>query len=158
LRVARREWYVLGLKNHAEPEDLCQSAFRELIARPPKQEFRSAADLPAYVKEMIKNQAKMHRRGEATQRRANGRTNPSPIEHHDVVDDNADPAQLAYISELRSFKRAHMRDDEWHIFELRAAGYEWPKIAAQVGGQADVLRIQHERRKARIRRWLLMNV
>ncbi len=51
-----------------------------------------------------------------------------------------------------------MSDHEWRIFELRDAGYEWPEIASQVRGQADVLRIQHERRMKGIRHRLLVNV
>jgi hypothetical protein len=157
LRVANRQLRTLKLAKRIEPEDICQSVLREIMARPPKGEIHTAAEWFPYIQKLIVNKAGTKQRGLTTQRRNIMRERDGPIEDLELVDDEPDPAQLAFIGELRSVIRSNLRDDEWQIFELRAAGFEWPEIALQVGGQADALRIQHERRMKRIRRRLSVN-
>ena len=59
------------------------------------------------------------------------------------------PASGLRTELLEKFRR-RLSEEEWELVDLRAQGYEWPEIAARLGGTAQARRKQFTRAVDRV--------
>ncbi len=71
---------------------------------------------------------------------------------HDPVATDPSPSQQAAVKDAAAALRAKLTDHEKRLLDLRARDLSWAEIAAELGGNADALRVRHLRLITRLRK------
>ena len=79
-------------------------------------------------------------RQETAERRDHRRLAPGGLEGKEITTNRPTPSEEVAAAELLDEFRRRLSDEERHLAEQRAAGKDWPQIAAECGGSAEALR------------------
>lgn len=67
-----------------------------------------------------------------------------------LFDARPSPSQVALRNDDLAALKESLSDEEWQIFDLRARGFSWDEVAAQLGGSAPARRMQLSRALERV--------
>jgi RNA polymerase sigma-70 factor (ECF subfamily) len=137
--------------------DVCQSVMASFFLRAASGQFdldepgKLLKLLVVMTRNKLANQARWHRAGRRDYRR---------IEAHDPVDlercavPEPSPSRMVAGRELLEEFRRHLSDEERAMVDLRAQGFEWAEIAAELGGTPAARRKQFARAIDRVEQQL----
>jgi RNA polymerase sigma-70 factor (ECF subfamily) len=133
--------------------DVCQSVLASFFVRAASGQYDLEEPgqllklLVAMTRNKLANQARLHGAGRRDYRR---------LETHDPADLEAraipqpSPSRMVAGRELLEEFRRCLSDEERVLVDLRAQGYEWPEIAARLGGTPQARRKQFARALDRV--------
>ena len=144
-----------GLRRLIESVDICQSVFASFFVRTSLGQYdldtpdKLIRLLAAIARNKVAFQANREHAARRDQRRIN---------HGAVLGDcpapGSSPSQQLAARELVQEARKRMTADEIRLLEMREQGHDWARIATDLGGRPDTLRIRLARAVARITREL----
>lgn len=130
-----------SLRRVMDSTDICQSVLGNFFARAALGQFdlEQPAQLLKLLVTMARNRLTDLARQQHADRRDQRRELPldSKIE---PVAPGATPSRVVAARDLLEQVRGRLSDQERQIADLRAAGSNWPEIAAELGGSPDALR------------------
>jgi RNA polymerase sigma-70 factor (ECF subfamily) len=141
------------LRRVLDSVDVCQSVFANFFVRVSMGEYdlNHPGDLAALLIAMARNKLLDHVRRLQSRKRDQRRMTADGDEAMASLRDSAEgPAEIAANKDLLAEVRQRMTADERQLVDLRAAGLEWPEIAAQLGAAPDALRKKFTRAIDRI--------
>jgi RNA polymerase sigma-70 factor (ECF subfamily) len=141
------------LQSQFDWTDVCQSVLASFFVRAASGQYDLEEPgqllklLMTMTRNKLANQARRHRAGRRDYRR---------LEAHDPADlegraiSQPSPSRMVAGHELLEEFRRRLSDEERALVDLRAQGWEWPEIAARLGGTAQARRKQFTRAIDRI--------
>jgi len=155
IRLEVRSWLRLrnpALRRVFDSMDICQSVLASFFARAavghfdldePPQLIRL---LVGMARNKVAEQARHHQR----QRRDVRRVGDLDFQAGIVAGEIETPSRLASGRELLQKLRERLSEEERRIADLRAKGYDWASVAAELGGTPEGRRKQLARAVARV--------
>jgi DNA-directed RNA polymerase specialized sigma24 family protein len=101
---------------------------------------------------MTRNKVAFQVRRQRALRRDSRMTDARPVDEIDVASPSRGPSELASDHDLIEAVRNRLGDVERRLADLRHEGWEWPEIAARLGGSAQARRVQLARAVQRVAR------
>ena len=157
-RVIRRE-VRLRLDDHRlyrvfDSMDISQSVLTSFFARASSGQFdlETPEQLVGLLIQMTRNKLAFQVRRQRARRRDSRMTDARPVDEIDVASPSPGPSELASDHDLIEAVRRRLGEEERRLADLRAEGWEWPEIAARLGGSAQARRIQLARAVHRVAR------
>jgi RNA polymerase sigma-70 factor (ECF subfamily) len=152
-RAARIRLVDRHLRRLFDSMDIAQSVFASFFVRAALGQFEleNADQLLRLLVTMSRKKLIDHVRQQQAARRNYRRETALG---HALVDARADPFRQVAVQELLQAFRARMSADELRVAELRAMGWGWDRVAAEVGRGAEALRKQLTRAIERVGREL----
>lgn len=144
------------LRRVVDSMDICQSVLASFFLRAAAGQF-DLGEPKQLVKLLVgiaRNKVAFQARKEQAQCRDNRRM--AAVDLHDLAVAAADPSPSAVVAgaELLQAFRDKLAPEERQLADLRAQGYGWAEIAAEVGGTAEARRMQFTRALDRVARQL----
>jgi DNA-directed RNA polymerase specialized sigma24 family protein len=144
-----------GLRRLIESVDICQSVFASFFVRTALGQFEldSPDKLIRLLAAIARNKVAFQANRERAARRDHRRINRGAV-LGDCPAPGSTPSEQLAARELVQEARKRMTADELRLLELRELGHGWARIATELGGRPDALRIRLARAVARITREL----
>jgi len=162
-KIIRRE-VRLRLEDHRllrvfDSMDISQSVLTSFFTRMSTGHFdlETPEQLIGLLIKMTRNKLALQVRRQHARRRDTRLTAGPRVDEIEVVSTIADPCQVASDQDLIEAVRKRLGDEERRLADLRAQGWEWPEIAATLGGSAQARRIQLARAVHRVAKELKMD-
>jgi RNA polymerase sigma-70 factor (ECF subfamily) len=135
-----------------ESADICQSVLASFFVRAAggQYDLDQPGQLLRLLRAMARNKLAFAARRHRYQCRDGRRLANSPVEDVNPAGKTATPSRVAEARELLREVRQRLTEPERRIADLRAQGWGWPQIAAELGGTADALRMQLTRALDRV--------
>jgi RNA polymerase sigma-70 factor (ECF subfamily) len=135
--------------------DICQSVMASFFLRAAHGEYdlNNPGQLIRLLVTMGRNKLVAQVEKERAQRRG-GAALPEPLPEGNLVADDPSPSDQVAFEELQARFRSRLTPLELRIAELRGQDRSWAEVAAEVGGNADGVRIGYTRSLNRIVREL----
>jgi len=155
IRLEIRAWLRLrnpALRRVFDSMDICQSVLASFFARAAVGDFdldeppQLIRLLVGMARNKVAEQARHHQR----QRRDVRRVGDFDIQEGTLAARQESPSVLASGRELLQKFRERLSDDERRVADLRAKGYDWAAVAAELGGSAEGRRKQLARAVVRV--------
>jgi RNA polymerase sigma-70 factor (ECF subfamily) len=155
IRLEVRAWLRLrnpALRRVFDSMDICQSVLASFFARAAVGDFdldeppQLIRLLVGMARNKVAEQARHHQR----QRRDVRRVGDLGVQEGVLAGRQATPSRLASGRELLQKFRESLSEEERQIADLRAKGYDWAAVAAQLGGTAEGRRKQLARAVVRV--------
>jgi RNA polymerase sigma-70 factor (ECF subfamily) len=133
--------------------DVCQSVLASFFARAASGQYDLEEPgqllklLVSMTRNKVSNQARLHGAGRRDYRRLESH-DPTDLEGRAVLQPS--PSRMVAGRELLEEFRRCLSEEERALVDLRAQGYEWPEIAARLGGTAQARRKQFTRAVDRV--------
>jgi RNA polymerase sigma-70 factor (ECF subfamily) len=141
-RVARVRLVDARLRRTFDSMDICQSVFASFFVRAALGQYE--LERPEQLLNLLVNMSRKklidRARQETADRRDHRRLAPGALADNDVPTTAAGPSEEVATAELLQEFRRRLSDEERWLAEQRAAGKDWPQIAAEFGGSAEALR------------------
>jgi RNA polymerase sigma-70 factor (ECF subfamily) len=141
-RVARVRLVDARLRRSFDSMDICQSVFASFFVRAALGQYE--LEQPQQLLKLLVNMSRKKLidrvREETAERRDHRRLAAGGLVGTDVAARAASPSEEVAGAELLDEFRRRLTDEERQLAELRAAGKDWPQIAAECGGTAEALR------------------
>jgi RNA polymerase sigma-70 factor (ECF subfamily) len=142
-RVVRARLSDPALRRLYDSVDFCQSVLVSLFVRMAAGQYdiEEEGQLFKLLEAMARNKVAK----EATKRRAQkhgGCVQTESLGEQDVAASGPDPSDQAAYEELLAKLQASLSDQERQLADLRARRWSWKRIAVEVDGQPDALRMQ----------------
>jgi RNA polymerase sigma-70 factor (ECF subfamily) len=136
--------------------DISQSVLTSFFARASSGQFdlETPEQLVGLLIGMTRNKVAFQVRRQRASRRDGRKTDARPVDEIDLPSTSRGPSELASDHDLIEVVRTRLGEDERKLADLRAEGWEWPEIAARVGGSAQARRVQLARAVHRVAREL----
>ena len=157
-KVIRRE-VRLRLDDHRlyrvfDSMDISQSVLTSFFARASTGHFdlETPDQLVKLLIKMTRNKVAFQVRRQRALRRDSRMTDARPVDEIDVASPSPGPSELASDHDLIEAVRNRLGDEERRLADLRGEGWEWPEIAARLGGSAQARRVQLARAVQRVAR------
>jgi RNA polymerase sigma-70 factor (ECF subfamily) len=133
-----------GLRRLLDSMDVCQSVLFSLLMRMSAGQYQldEEAQLFKLLEAMCRNKVAKEAEKQGAARRDYRRVQPAGLERHEPAATGADPSAEASFRELLGKFWDCLSPDERQLADLKAQGWGWKRIAAEVGGQPDALRMQ----------------
>jgi RNA polymerase sigma-70 factor (ECF subfamily) len=143
----RRLWRVL------DSMDVCQSVMASFFVRAAMGEYEvdDPRQMVKLLVGMTRNKVASTARRENTQKRDLKRTIEPDDDPLAIPAQQDTPSQLVANAELLARVRELLPQEDQRIAELRAQGYRWEEVAAQMGGTAQARRVQFARSMQKVR-------
>ena len=141
-RVARVRLVDARLRRAFDSMDICQSVFASFFVRAAlgQYDLQRPEQLLHLLVNMSRKKLIDRARQETAERRDHRRLAPDGLEGKDVAANAAGPGEEVAGAELLAEFRRRLTAEERHLAEQRAAGIDWPQIAAESGGSPEALR------------------
>jgi RNA polymerase sigma-70 factor (ECF subfamily) len=141
-RVARVRLVDARLRRAFDSMDICQSVFASFFVRAAlgQYDLQRPEQLLHLLVNMSRKKLIDRARQETAERRDHRRLAPDGLEGKDVAANVAGPSEEVAGAELLEEFRRRLTAEERHLAEQRAAGIDWPQIAAECGGSPEALR------------------
>ena len=141
-RVARVRLVDARLRRAFDSMDICQSVFASFFVRAAlgQYDLQRPEQLLHLLVNMSQKKLIDRARQETAERRDHRRLAPDGLEGKDVAASAAGPSEEVAGAELLEEFRRRLSAEERHLAERRAAGIDWPQIAAECGGSPEALR------------------
>jgi RNA polymerase sigma-70 factor (ECF subfamily) len=158
IRLEVRTWLRLRdprLRRVFDSVDICQSVLASFFLRVAAGDYeldrpeQLVALLVGIARFKLSKQVRHHQR----QRRDVRRAAPAEASEQAVAQSETPSEQVAGKELLAEFRR-RLSEQERRVADLRAAGHDWPAVAAAVGGSPEACRKQLSRAVERIEREL----
>jgi RNA polymerase sigma-70 factor (ECF subfamily) len=151
-RVARVRLVDARLRRAFDSMDICQSVFASFFVRSAlgQYDLQTPEQLLNLLVNMSRKKLIDRARQESAGRRDYRRLAPDGLEGKDVATAGAGPSEVVSGAELLEEFRRRLTSEERHLAEQRAAGMDWPEIAAACGGSPEALRKKLARAIARV--------
>src|SRR5262249_23231047 len=155
IRLEVRSWLRLrnpALRRVFDSMDICQSVLASFFARAAVGDFEldeppQLIRLPVgMARNKVAEQARHHQR----QRRDVRRVGDLDLQAGIIAGEIETPSRLASGRELLQKFRERLSEEERRIADLRAKGYDWASVAAELGGTPEGRRKQLARAVARV--------
>ena len=145
-----------GLRRLFDSMDICQSVLANFFVRATAGDFEltKPEHLIKLLATMARNRVTDHALKQRAARRDYRRTDRTNGDEAAFVDAGPSPSDEASIKELLQAFQSRLSTEERHLADQRSRGVPWAKIAAEVGGTPDALRMQLERAIDRVTREL----
>jgi RNA polymerase sigma factor (sigma-70 family) len=133
--------------------DVCQSVLASFFVRAASGQYDLEEPgqllklLLVMTRHKLANQARLHRAGRRDYRRLEPQ---DPADLEGPLLPQPSPSRMAAGRELLEQFRHRLSEEEWALVDLRAQGYEWPEIAARLGGTPQARRKQFSRAVDRV--------
>jgi RNA polymerase sigma-70 factor (ECF subfamily) len=137
--------------------DVCQSVLASFFVRATSGQYDLEEPgqllklLLTMTRNKLANQARLNRAGRRDYRRLEAQ-DPADLEGRAIA--QASPSRMVAGRELLEEFRRCLSEEERALVDLRAQGYEWPEIAARLGGTAQARRKQFTRAIDRVEQQL----
>jgi RNA polymerase sigma-70 factor (ECF subfamily) len=143
------------LRRLLDSMDICQSVLASFFVRAAagQYELQQPSQLLKLLVAMARNKLALQARKHHSQRRDSRRTSTAENALSSVASGHS-PDRVAAGRELLREFRQRLTDEERQLADLRALGYDWAEIAAQVGGTPQARRKQLARATDRVARQL----
>jgi DNA-directed RNA polymerase specialized sigma24 family protein len=134
--------------------DISQSVLTSFFARASSGQFdlETPEQLVKLLIKMTHNKVAFQVRRQRASRRDSRMTDVRPVDEIDVASPSPGPSELASDHDLIEAVRNRLGDEERRLADLRGEGWEWPEIAARLGGSAQARRVQLARAVQRVAR------
>lgn len=141
-RVARVRLVDARLRRAFDSMDICQSVFASFFVRAAlgQYDLQRPEQLLNLLVNMSRKKLIDRARQETAERRDHRRLAPDGLEGKDVAASTPAPSEEVAGAELLEEFRRRLTDEERRLAEQRAAGVDWPQIAAECGGSPEALR------------------
>jgi RNA polymerase sigma-70 factor (ECF subfamily) len=141
-RVARVRLVDARLRRAFDSMDICQSVFASFFIRAAlgQYDLQRPEQLLNLLVDMSRKKLIDRARQETAERRDHRRVAPDGLEGKDMPTAAAGPSEEVAGAELLQEFRRRLTDEERTLAEQRAAGVDWPQIAAKCGGSPEALR------------------
>jgi RNA polymerase sigma-70 factor (ECF subfamily) len=141
-RVARVRLVDARLRRAFDSMDICQSVFASFFVRAAlgQYDLQRPQQLLNLLVNMSRKKLIDRARQETAERRDHRRVAPDGLEGKDVAAASPGPSEEVAGAELLEEFRHRLTDEERRLAEQRAAGMDWPQIAAACGGSPEALR------------------
>jgi RNA polymerase sigma-70 factor (ECF subfamily) len=152
-RVVRVRLVDARLQRLFDSMDICQSVFGSFFVHAALGEYDLATPeqllglLVTMSRKKVVDQSR--RAGAARRDYRRIREGSADREKHWAASDPSPSRQVAGAELLEEFRR-RLTDEERQIADRRAAGLNWPQVAAELGGSAEALRKQLSRAVERV--------
>jgi RNA polymerase sigma-70 factor (ECF subfamily) len=162
IRREIRGWLRLRdprLRRIFDSMDICQSVLASFFVRAAVGQFdlheprQIVQLLVAMARNKLAQQVRFHKRQRRDIRRSEGN---EPLPGWAVAPQET-PSQLVSRRELLEMVRTRLSTDERQVADLRARGYDWSAVAAELGGTSEGRRKQLDRAIDRVERELGLN-
>lgn len=155
IRLEVRSWLRLrnpALRRVFDSMDICQSVLASFFARAAVGDFdlEEPPQLIRLLVGMARNKVAEQARHHQRQRRDVRRVGDIDLQEGTVASGLETPSRLASGRELLEKFRERLSEEERRIADLRAKGYDWASVAAELGGTADGRRKQLARAVVRV--------
>ena len=155
IRLEVRSWLRLrnpALRRVFDSMDICQSVLASFFARAAVGDFdlEEPPQLIRLLVGMARNKVAEQARHHQRQRRDVRRVGDLDLQAGTIPSGHETPSRLASGRELLQKFRERLSDEERRIADLRAKGYDWASVAAELGGTADGRRKQLARAVVRV--------
>jgi RNA polymerase sigma-70 factor (ECF subfamily) len=162
IRLEVRAWLRLrnpALRRVFDSMDICQSVLASFFARAAVGDFdlEEPPQLIRLLVGMARNKVAQQVRHHQRQRRDVRRVGDLEAQEGTLAGRNETPSRLASGRELLQKFRDSLSAEERQIADLRAKGYDWAAVAAELGGTADARRKQLARAVVRVEEELGLN-
>jgi RNA polymerase sigma-70 factor (ECF subfamily) len=147
LRLADRR-----LRRLLDSQDVCQDVLASFFRRITLGEYRieTREDLLKLLRTMARNKLAKQVERQRAARRDNRRVAEVPPEDQALAAAGSTPSKQVEAKDLAQELHRRLSEEEWRLAELKSQGYGWPDIAAEVGGNADALRMKLMRAVKRV--------
>jgi RNA polymerase sigma-70 factor (ECF subfamily) len=141
-----------SLRRLLDSVDICQSVLANFFVRAASGQFELDKPqqlvklLVTMARNKLTNYAVHHRAARRDQRRQQA----VALEEGQLADPGPSASEVLANQELLEEFRRRLSEDERCLAELRSRGHSWVEIAAEVGGNADALRIRYTRALDRV--------
>ncbi|WZO99356.1 ECF-type sigma factor [Isosphaeraceae bacterium EP7] len=134
--------------------DISQSVLASFFTRASSGGFdlETPEQLVGLLIQMTRNKVAFQVRRHRTLRRDSRKTDARPVDEIGLASPSLGPSEQASDQDLFEAVRARLGVEERRLVELRAEGWEWPEIAARLGGTAQARRVQLARAVNRVAR------
>jgi RNA polymerase sigma-70 factor (ECF subfamily) len=155
IRLEVRSWLRLrnpALRRVFDSMDVCQSVLASFFARAAVGDFdlEEPPQLIRLLVGMARNKVAEQARHHQRQRRDVRRVGDLDLQAGIVAGEIETPSRLASGRELLQKLRERLSEEERRIADLRAKGYDWASVAAELGGTPEGRRKQLARAVARV--------
>jgi RNA polymerase sigma-70 factor (ECF subfamily) len=137
-----------------DSQDICQevlaSFFQHVTAG--RFEIANSEQLLKILVTMARNKLIKEVQRQRAARRDNRRVAPGRPEEQSLAAAGSTPSKQIEAKDFVQAVQNRLTPDEWKLAELKGQGYEWPDIAAQLGGNPDALRMKLMRALKRVAR------
>lgn len=162
IRLEVRSWLRLrnpALRRVFDSMDICQSVLASFFARAAVGDFdlEEPPQLIRLLVGMARNKVAEQARHHQRQRRDVRRVGEIDMQEGLLTARQATPSHLASGRELLQKFRERLSEEERRIADLRAKGYDWASVAAELGGTAEGRRKQLARAVVRVEEELGLN-
>jgi RNA polymerase sigma-70 factor (ECF subfamily) len=154
-RAVRARLTDPNLRRLLDSMDVCQSVLASFFVRASAGQY--ALDTPGQLVRLLASMARHKLLGQAERLRAARRDCRRQVGDWaagEPADPGPQPPQLAAGRELLQEFRSRLSEEERRLADQRALGRSWADIAAEVGGNADALRMRLSRAADRVAREL----
>jgi RNA polymerase sigma-70 factor (ECF subfamily) len=133
-----------GLRRLLDSIDICQSVFLSFMVRVSAGQYQldSEAQLFKLLEAMARHKLATQAEKQGAARRDYRRLEAGPVEERDLPGVGPDPSAEASYRELLTKFQGCLTAEERRLADLRAQNWTWKRIAAEVNGQPDALRMQ----------------
>ena len=154
-RVVRVRLTDPRMRRQLDSIDICQSVFADFFAHSVQGAFnlQDPEELIALLATMARNKLIQHVRKQHAARRDVRRIQAVDAAG-DIVGRETTPSVIISDRELLDLVRLALTDEERLLAERRAEGRSWAEIAAEMGGNADMLRMRLSRAVDRVKHQL----
>jgi RNA polymerase sigma-70 factor (ECF subfamily) len=154
--IVRRRLTNPAVRRLLDSVDICQSVLASFFVRAAAGQYD--LDQPDHLLKLLARMA-CNKLANAVMKQHAARRHPAravavPLRDSAVVDPGQSPSEQIANQDLLQQVRSRLSRDELELVERRACGLTWAEIAAQLGGNADALRIRHGRAVERVAREL----
>jgi RNA polymerase sigma-70 factor (ECF subfamily) len=156
-RVVRVRLTDPRMRRQLDSIDICQSVFADFFAHSALGDFelQNPEELIALLATMARNKLIQHVRKQHAARRDVRRIQAAEAAG-DIAGREATPSAIVSGQELLDRLRASLTNEERLLADRRAEGRSWAEIAAETGGNADMLRMRLSRAVERVKQQLGM--
>jgi RNA polymerase sigma-70 factor (ECF subfamily) len=141
-RAARVRLVDSRLRRRFDSMDICQSVLASFFVRAAlgQYELDRPEQLLRLLVDMSRKKVVDHAREQGAARRDYRRSPAGRQDVGDVAAADPSPSQQVAGHELLQEFRHRLSEDERHLADQRASGYDWARIAAERGGSPEALR------------------
>jgi RNA polymerase sigma-70 factor (ECF subfamily) len=155
IRLEVRAWLRMrnpALRRVFDSMDICQSVLASFFARAAVGDFdlEEPPQLIRLLVGMARNKVAEQARHHQRQRRDVRRVGDLDVQEGILAGRQQTPSRLASGRELLQKFRESLSEEERQIADLRAKGYDWAAVAAELGGTAEARRKQLARAVVRV--------
>jgi RNA polymerase sigma factor (sigma-70 family) len=145
-----------NLRRWLDSMDICQSIFLNFFVRAASGQFEleTPEQLLKLLATMARNKVTNHALHQRAARRDQRRVQKGGLEEDTLIAPDPSASRVVANRELLEEVRTRLSEGERHLADLRALGRSWPEIAAELGDEADTLRMRLNRAIDRVAREL----